>query len=106
MDRLQVMRTFVRVAEAIIVVELGRQGPAQPGLLGELEVLGDARLGQAKAGRDGGLAQAGRVTEAEQLAKVAHGQSFGGHLGSSLKDGSRDPGLKIVSSHRCSIMKG
>ena len=54
---------------------------------------------------DGGLAQAGRVTEAEQLAKVAHGQSFGGHLGSSLKDGSRDPGLKIVSSHRCSIMK-
>ncbi len=46
------------------------------------------------------------MAKAQQLAKVTHGQSLGGHLGSFLKDGSRDPGLKILNSHRCLIMKG
>lgn len=73
--------------EAFVLVEVGRQRPAQPCLTGAAQVFADRALTEAEALGDDVLGQAS-MAQPQQLAKVTHGQSLGGHL-VSLGKGAR-----------------
>ena len=83
--------------EPIVVIEFGRQRPAQAALAGAPEVFADRALSEAQAARDGVLRQTGGMAEAQQLTKMAHGQSLGRHVGSSKDGATTHPRLKTVS---------
>lgn len=63
-----------------VIVEFGRQRLGQTCLAHPAEILADGPLSEAEAPGNDVLRQAGRMAKPKQFAKMAHGQSLGGHL--------------------------